>query len=63
MHKAVDSDLGKDDLSNNEVFIKRDTIVLVNSKFGTGAKAAILSCYFHVVNIYEKCDNKWFLLK
>jgi hypothetical protein len=62
--KAADSGLGKDALvSNNQVVIERDTIILVNSKFGTGARAATLSCHFRVVNIYEKYYNKWFMSK
>jgi hypothetical protein len=62
--KAADSGLGKDALvSNNQVVIERDTIILVDSKFGTGARAATLSCHFRVVNIYEKYYNKWFMSK
>ena len=40
--KAVDSGLGKDDLSNNEVAIKRGTIALACSKFGTSTAAIML---------------------
>ena len=50
--KAVDSSLGRDNLANNEVVIERDTIVLLHSKFGTGASAATVACHFCVVNIY-----------
>ena len=50
---AVDSGLGNDDLSNNEIVIERETILLVHSKFGTGATAAILSIHLCIVNIYE----------
>ena len=60
---AVDSSLGRDALANNEVVIERDTIVLIHSKFGTGASAATVACHFRVVNIYEKYYNKWFMSK
>ena len=61
--EAADSSLNKDALSNNENFIKRDTTVLLHSKFGTDASAATVACHFRVVNIYEKYCKKWFTSK
>ena len=61
--KAVDSSLGRDALANNEVVIEIYTIVLLHSKFGTGASAATVACHFRVVNIYENYYNKWFIPK
>ena len=61
--KYLDNTSGGDALTNNDVIIERDTIVLVNSKVGSGASAATVTCTFRVVNIYEKYYNKWFMSK
>ena len=63
--KAVDiiTSSDADALSNNDVIIERDTILLVNVKFGTGASAANVACHFRVMEIYEKYYNKWFVSK
>ena len=61
--KVDDSNLGRDDLANNEVVIEGDTIVLLYSKFGTGASADTVACHFRIVNIYENYYNKWFMSK
>ena len=52
-----------DVLQPDDIIIKKDTIVLLNVKFGRGAKAATIQCNFHVMEIYEKHYNKWFMSK
>ena len=65
--KAVDIVLPRGDVTDaltvNEVIIERDTIVVENVKVGRGARAANVACNYRVVEIYDKCYNKWFMSK
>ena len=65
--KAVDivtPDTGESDaLAANDIIIERDTIVIVKVKVGKGAATANVSCSYHVIDIYEKYYNKWFMHK
>ena len=54
---------GENALQTNDVIIERDTIVLLNVKFGKGASAATVQINFRVMEVYEKHYNKLFMSK
>ena len=48
---------------DGDILIERDIVILVSVKIGTGANAATVNFPYHVVNIYDKHFNKWFISK
>ena len=48
---------------NTGILIERDTTVLMNVKTGRGASASHVACPYHVLEVYEKHYNKWFMSK
>jgi len=50
-------------LSDEDILIERDVIILVNVKLGVGAAATTVQCKFRVLEIFEKYYNKWFVSK
>jgi len=50
-------------LSDEDILIERDVIILVNFKLGVGAAATTVQCKFCVLETFEKYYNKWFVIK
>ena len=61
---AVDSMPSSGDaLRTDDVIIERDTIVLLNVKFGKDASTATVQINFRAMGVYEKYYSKWFMSK
>ena len=62
--KAVNAMVPRGDpLQGSAIIIQQNTIVIVKVKVGRGDRFnTVLHC-FHVVNIFDKYYNKWFMLK
>ena len=50
-------------LVENSIFIKRDSIILLDVKTGTGADTSIVTKPFRVVTIYDNVFNKCMIAK